>query len=70
MSSNKFGYGAIHYVIKLNEKTIGARYDDLKDQFHDLLTKLEKNQVEYDLGCESIIKSYGSAATGSLYKGV
>ncbi len=34
--------------------------EDLKEEFHDLLTKLEKNQIEYDLGCESIIRSHGS----------
>jgi len=47
----------------IRPKTIGLAprpIDDLKDKFHNLLTKLEKNQVEYDLGCESIIKNYGS----------
>lgn len=34
--------------------------DELKEKFHDLLTTLELNQVEYDLGCESIIMDYGS----------
>lgn len=34
--------------------------DQLKDTFHDLLTKLEQSQVEYDLGCESIIGDHGS----------
>jgi hypothetical protein len=36
-----------------------AAIDELKDKFHGLLTALEKNQVEYDLGCESIIASHG-----------
>jgi putative GTP pyrophosphokinase len=31
MSPNEFGYGAIHYIVKLSGKTRGARYDDLKD---------------------------------------
>lgn len=31
MSQNEFGYGAIHYVVKLGKNTRGARYDDLKD---------------------------------------
>jgi hypothetical protein len=36
-----------------------AAIDELKDKFHGLLAALEKNQVEYDLGCESIIASHG-----------
>ena len=47
----------------IRPKAIGSTprpIDDLKDHFHNLLIKLEKNQVEYDLGCESIIKSHGS----------
>lgn len=47
----------------IRPKTIGSAprpIDELKDQFHNLLTKLEKNQVEYDLGCESVIKNHGS----------
>ena len=27
----RFGYGAIHYLVKLGKKSSGARYDDLKD---------------------------------------
>ena len=27
----KFGYGALHYVVKIKEKHSGARYDDLKN---------------------------------------
>jgi len=33
MSPSEFGYGAIHYVVKLGKSTRGARYDDLKDLF-------------------------------------
>lgn len=29
--TNQFGYGAIHFVVKLGENSSGARYDDLKD---------------------------------------
>lgn len=29
--SDKFGYGALHYLVKLGRKSSGARYDDLKD---------------------------------------
>lgn len=29
-SADQFGYGAIHFVVRLGEKASGARYDDLK----------------------------------------
>ena len=29
--SDKFGYGAIHYIVKIGKNSLGARYDDLKD---------------------------------------
>ena len=56
----------------INRRTIGSAprpIDELKDQFHDLLTQLEKNQVEYDLGCESIIKSHGSVKDAQFVVG-
>jgi putative GTP pyrophosphokinase len=28
---DRFGYGALHYLVKLGKKSSGARYDDLKD---------------------------------------
>jgi putative GTP pyrophosphokinase len=28
---DKFGYGAVHYIVKLGKNSSGARYDDLKD---------------------------------------
>lgn len=28
---DKFGYGAIHYIVKIGNNSTGARYDDLKD---------------------------------------
>ncbi len=28
---DKFGYGAIHYIVKIGTNTVGARYDDLKN---------------------------------------
>jgi hypothetical protein len=43
--------------------------DLLKDEFHNLLTLLEKHQVEYDLGCESIMKSHGSVKGNKLVVG-
>jgi len=30
-SDDKFGYGAVHFLVKLGKKSAGARYDDLKD---------------------------------------
>src|ERR1017187_5491104 len=29
--TERFGYGALHYLVKLGKKSSGARYDDLKD---------------------------------------
>lgn len=29
--ANRFGYGALHYLVKLGKNTSGARYDDLKE---------------------------------------
>lgn len=43
--------------------------ESLKDEFHALLTRLEKYQVEYDLGCESIIKSHGSVQNDQFVVG-
>ncbi len=40
--------------------TDNSPIDELKEKFHDLLTTLELNQVEYDLGSESIIMDHGS----------
>ncbi|MCX6343859.1 MAG: hypothetical protein NT018_02145 [Armatimonadetes bacterium] len=28
---NEFGYGALHFIVRLGKKSSGARYDDLKD---------------------------------------
>lgn len=51
----------LHSPTKARAIGTGSRsINELKDQFHSLLKKLEKNQVEYDLGCESIIKSHGA----------
>jgi len=30
-NADKFGYGALHFLVKLGKKTSGARYDDLKN---------------------------------------
>lgn len=31
MGTDRFGYGAIHYLVKLGQSSSGARYDDLKE---------------------------------------
>jgi hypothetical protein len=40
-----------------------AKLKDLGDAFFELLMSLEAAQVEYDIGCEDILKSYGSIET-------
>ncbi|MFN8207672.1 MAG: glycosyl hydrolase [Bacteroidales bacterium] len=43
--------------------------DGLRTSFHDFLKSLEKNQVEYDLGCENIIRNRGSIDSGRFVVG-
>jgi ppGpp synthetase/RelA/SpoT-type nucleotidyltranferase len=38
-SESEFGYGALHYLIKLSRKSSGARYDDLKDLVCEVQTR-------------------------------
>jgi hypothetical protein len=42
---------------------------EIGQTFQSFVTKLEKNQVEYDLGSESIIKTLGNAGRGKLVVG-
>lgn len=42
---------------------------EIGQSFQTLITKLEKNQVEYDLGSENIIKDMGSVSNGKLIVG-
>jgi hypothetical protein len=42
---------------------------EIGQTFQSFVTKLEKNQVEYDLGSESIIKTLGSAGKGKFVVG-
>ncbi len=49
--------------------TASLPIDELKNQFHNLLTLLEKHQVEYDLGCERIIQSYGAVRDNKFVVG-
>jgi len=46
-----------------------ARLKDLESDFRTLVDELERLQVEYDLGCENIIKDHGSVARGQLVVG-
>jgi ppGpp synthetase/RelA/SpoT-type nucleotidyltranferase len=39
MEVDQFGYGAIHFVIRLGEHTSGARYDDLKELVCEIQTR-------------------------------
>jgi GTP pyrophosphokinase len=41
---DRFGYGAIHYLVRLGRKSSGARYDDLKD----LLCEIQVRTVLQD----------------------
>ena len=42
---------------------------EIGQSFQTFITKLEKNQVEYDLGSENIIKDMGSVSNGKLIVG-
>jgi putative GTP pyrophosphokinase len=42
--ADRFGYGAIHYVVSLGQKSSGARYDDLKG----LLCEIQTRTVAQD----------------------
>ena len=45
------------------------KYAEIGQSFQTLITKLEKNQVEYDLGSENIIKDMGSISNGKFVVG-
>ncbi|MCE5346461.1 MAG: hypothetical protein LLG13_09265 [Bacteroidales bacterium] len=45
------------------------KYSEIGQTFQTFVTKLEKNQVEYDLGSENIIKDQGSVSKGRLLVG-
>jgi hypothetical protein len=46
-----------------------SRLNEVGQGFFQLLMELEKSQVEYDLGCEEIMKNHGSVQTGGLVVG-
>jgi len=43
--------------------------DDLESDFRSLVDELERLQVEYDLGCENIMKDHGSVSEGQMVIG-
>jgi hypothetical protein len=47
----------------------GAKVGEIAQTFQSFVTKLEKSQVEYDLGSESILKTLGSVSGGKLVVG-
>ncbi len=49
------------YFSPVNEK-INKRFNDINPAFRNLLSLLEQKQVEYDLGCENIIRDYGESS--------
>lgn len=52
-----------------NSEAGTARLDEVGNGFFQLLMDLEKSQVEYDLGCEEIMKNHGSVKAGGLVVG-
>ncbi|MGD0583557.1 MAG: glycosyl hydrolase [Bacteroidales bacterium] len=46
-----------------------SRVDEIGQSFQSFITRLEKDQVEYDLGSESIIKTLGRVSRGKLIVG-
>jgi hypothetical protein len=46
-----------------------SRLNEVGQGFFQLLMNLEKNQVEYDLGCEEIMKNHGSVKAGGVVVG-
>jgi hypothetical protein len=53
------------YVMTLRDR----KFVDIGESFTKFVTTLEKNQVEYDLGSENIIKDRGSVKTGQFIIG-
>jgi len=39
MGTDRFGYGAVHYIVKLGRRSSGARYDDLKEKICEIQVK-------------------------------
>ncbi|MCK4747334.1 MAG: hypothetical protein KAT15_09870, partial [Bacteroidales bacterium] len=46
-----------------------TRLNDLESDFRSLVDEFERLQVEYDIGCENIIKDHGSVSEGQLVVG-
>lgn len=45
---------------------VNTKMNEVKKQFEGFLTQLEKYQVEYDLGCEDIIRNHGKIENGQF----
>lgn len=52
-----------------NRDKPNARFTDIGNQFQQFVTRLEKSQVEYDLGSENIIRDHGSAKNAKFIVG-
>lgn len=55
----------MHYAIDDDQTAMDA----LKDNFDRLLGELEQQQIEYDLGCENIMKDHGRIENGKMVVG-
>ena len=49
--------------------TDNKRLDQIRDSFHGLLSALEEEHVEYDIGCERIMRDHASVADSQLVVG-
>jgi putative GTP pyrophosphokinase len=58
---SKFGYSAIHFIVKLNRNTSGARYDELKNLCCEIQIRTVLQDawaiIEHHLGYKSVIPS-------------
>lgn len=46
------------------------KMDQIHESFHGFIDTLERLQVEYDIGCENIMKDHGSAKNGTMTIGL
>lgn len=53
----------------MDRAVAGNHMEEYRNSFHDFLDKLEKYQVEYDLGSERIIRDHGLAEDGKFIIG-
>lgn len=55
----------MYYTYRYNQKHV----DEIGSVFQEFVTELEHRQLEYDLGCETIIKDHGKVARGKFIVG-